>query len=130
MFDVPKIYRPINLGEYTEELEGVNLYVWVNPPRKLRLEYMKALIAANNIDNNRSWLDRLRRKLGLHRRDERRVVEWFGKIWSEDGVEQIGKRRAIKFSLDLAEQDPVMWGFLVDKTLRLMSVHAEDAKKN
>lgn len=130
MFKVPRIYKPIDLGEYSGELDGIRLYVWVNPPRKLRAEYVRAIQATMGLADAPTLLDRIRRKFHLLKRTDRIVVEWFGKVWSEDGTLPIGPSRAVDFSLELAETDPVLFAFLVDRTVRLLQEHAEDAKKN
>lgn len=39
--EIPKIVRPVDLGEYAEEMRGQLLYVWVNPPTALMDEYFR-----------------------------------------------------------------------------------------
>lgn len=35
MIQIPKIHKPLDLGEYDEELTGQFINVWVNPPRAI-----------------------------------------------------------------------------------------------
>jgi hypothetical protein len=37
--DIPKIVRPVDLGDYAEEMRGKLIYVWVNSPVALLQEY-------------------------------------------------------------------------------------------
>ena len=37
--EIQKIVRPVHLGDYAEEYGDQRLYVWVNPPRKMRMDY-------------------------------------------------------------------------------------------
>jgi len=39
--EIPKIVRPVDMGEYAEEMRGQLLYVWVNPPTALMDEYFR-----------------------------------------------------------------------------------------
>ena len=43
-FNIPKIIRPLKMSAYAEEMEDLALQVWVNPPRKVKDDYLNLQI--------------------------------------------------------------------------------------
>lgn len=54
--DIQKIVRPIHLADYAPEYEGQVIYVWVNPPRQLRLDYWGVSQEFSRADEERTAL--------------------------------------------------------------------------
>lgn len=127
--EVPRIYRPIELGEYAEELKGEQLHVWVNPPRRLLAEYAAILKHVLKQEPRPRWWDRILSRLGIVGPSERRSLGWFGKVWSEDGAEAIGEQAAVRFALQLYEADPVLYQHLIAATMQLLDGHQDASKK-
>lgn len=123
-FNIPRIYEPMNLGEYSEALNGQRLWVWVNPPRSIMEEYFDLVVHNAPVPGP---LQRMKNLMsgGDGRKD---LVGWFAKIWSEDGRTPTDED-VTEFAQELSEADPALWDFLVQKSFVTIGEHREAAKK-
>lgn len=101
-FQIPKIIRKIDLGEYAEELSGNELLVWVNPPRD-KLNELQELLDDQSGDE---------------------MIAWCAEIWDEE------PETVKAFIEDTMDTDPALWSFMVTRTFDLISEHRRGQQKN
>ncbi len=126
-FDVPKIVKLLNVGEYAPELEAVKICVWVNPPRALLLRHdamIEGLVAAvrGSLEQEAgASVDPLRREM----------CAVFAELWSAGSeVETHWSAEAVdRLITEMADTDPQLWPWLRKRTLEMIREHRETAKK-
>ncbi len=133
-FEVPKIRRPLDLGKYSPELEGRQIYVWVNPPRGLKNEYFASTYSLGiGIKNETAdGAGRISRFAGAfkRKRSARKVVRWYARLWSEtEAGDNFGGREIEAFAEDLIDEDPALWTFLCNATWKMINAWVESSKK-
>lgn len=105
MFNIPKIYRKLDLAEYAEELSGQAISVWVNPPKQKLIDLQE------------------------HAEDPDYNLEWLAEMWSTP-KEQFTADAVRQFFNDCMDTDPALWSFVVEGTVRLIAKHREIERKN
>ena len=132
---IPKIRVPLELSEYSPELEGHTLYVWVNPPRRLKEDYFQASLNLGDTlqvvqkPGDFNWIQKLVK--GKQReRSSKKIVRWYAGLWSEteDGGSYNG-RDIEHFAEEIIESDPALWAFLCNKTWTMINEFLSAAKK-
>lgn len=140
---IPEIVRPLDLKSYADELEGMVLQVWVNPPRKLVLKY--AEIRAD-IAELKAKLAELRKRAAENGQgaeldaeiDEldsgieamtNELFAWFAEIWSK-GHHQETMESVKEFATAYTDTDPQLWAFVTSRTVKMIRQHREGARKN
>lgn len=139
-----KIIRPIDLGDYAEELRGVVVYVWVNPPRDVMQRYYD-LVRASSASQQAS--DDIQASLGTPtqpalaeiqtitaeaERTARGFLEWWAEIFSQhkDAVGQDSHFSAEGLAeLMTSETDPGLYSWLCGRAGDLIREHRSAAKK-
>lgn len=133
--DVPKLVRRMPLEQYAEELAGDNLFVWLNPPRDMRMKYDEILGRMIQTVEQKKKLppDHVSEAADLDKAVEAQAVEidtWLATIWSQgpDGTaptpEEVSKLRK-----DTFERDPQLFSWLARKTLEMMGTYRNELKK-
>lgn len=128
-FEIPKIVRPLYLANYEPELSEVVIQVWVNPSKKLRLEYyliMNDLIAAMPNDKA-EYLEAISAEL---RAITDRLAVWLAEIWSQGEPETHWTPEEIQELMDhCLDTDPALWKWLLDNTEQMIVEHITRQKK-
>ena len=133
-FDIPKIRKPLDLGDYSPELRGQFLYVWVNPPRKMKDDYFSSTFAlgdslkAFETPERFSWAQRLT-KGRQRKRSARKLVRWYAQLWSGKDGSSFGGDEIEAMAEKLIDDDPAMWTFLCNATWAMIGEWIETSKK-
>jgi hypothetical protein len=153
---IPKVVIPVNMGEYAPELQGKDLFVWVNPPKQKIAEYndlvtmlqTKELAAARETllpegaevsksPNGKSPLvrtfDQLSRWLKIkqetsQRADEidQQLLDWYAEIWSQGPPDTQWTAEELR---TLESQDPAFLSWMISQTWKVRAEHIEHKKK-
>ena len=136
-FKIPKIIRPLEMSAYAEEMEGLALQVWVNPPRKvkdkysdlqveivgLKIELDKMLAQKKAPAQNR--VDALDKKITAN---NTAVFEWYANILSQaSDPDTHVDAEELK---TMADEDPAIYTFITTGAWELITVHVENIRKN
>ena len=136
-FDIPKIIRPLEMSAYAEEMEGLALHVWVNPPRKVKDDYLNFQI---EIVGLKQALDELlaQKKAPAPNKiaalDEKitanntAVYAWYANILSQDSDPDT--HIAAEELKEMADDDPAIYTFIAQGAWELITVHVENIRKN
>jgi len=136
-FDIPKIIRPLEMSAYAEEMEGLALHVWVNPPRKVKDDYLNFQI---EIVGLKQALDKLlaQKKAPAQSKiavlDEKvvanntAVYEWYANILSQDSDPDT--HITAEELRTMADEDPAIYTFIAQGAWELITVHLENIRKN
>jgi hypothetical protein len=138
---IPKIRLPLDLGGYSSDNEGQLIYVWVNPPRRLKDDFFRETYLLGNGSNPGAkpgdkpileswrWLTKLRKD---HKRKtlSNGIVKRYASLWSytEDG-EDIDKEEIFRFADQIQDLDPAMWVWMTTQTWIMIRGFLEAAKK-
>jgi hypothetical protein len=128
--DVPKITRPVDLGDYAEELRGKTLFVWVNPPVSLLSEYF-------------SLQDAIKREVEQAEADENhvpdskalesqaaRIREILAELLSQGPLElRMSADEVSELLLQTADTDPQLYPWLVNAIFAKIGEHRMRQKK-
>jgi len=132
-FNIPKIIQPLEMSEYDEAMEGLALQVWVNPPRSVHSSYWKFQIELGKLskeleslkDADPKKIDDLNARIESVNRD---IFAWFSNIWSQ------GKDPDTHVALEeietMTDEDPALWGFVTNNTMKLIREHRDNQRKN
>ena len=132
-FDIPKIVRPLKLGDYAEELGDTVVWVWVNPPLNLlehwsdlASESLKAIDRLNQADVTEAIVEEVRQELERIGTAEAEIISelWSqkaGDIWSVEDILTIVK--------ETSDTDPAFWAWMQTRTRALIREHRNGAKK-
>lgn len=112
--EIKKIVRPIRLGDYAPEYDGQEIHVWLNPPRRVRMDHFEIVQEFSAVvDERLAFLQAITAKasdegldpdevalddLDLDEGTEaslaeidaqledlsRRLYGWFAEVWSQD----------------------------------------------
>ena len=136
-FKIPKIIRPLEMSAYAEEMEGLALQVWVNPPRKVKDDYLNLQI---EIVGLKRALDKLlaQKKAPAQKKidalDEKitanntAVYEWYANILSQ--ASDSDTHVAAEELKTMADEDPAIYTFIAQSARDLIEVHVENIRKN
>ena len=105
----PKIVRPIDLGDYADEMKGQILQVWVNPATKFLNELN---------DQYKAHLDK----------DDPQYLQSMSELLSQ-GEDKIPVEDLEKMIAASLETDPAFWAWLQDKIVRMITDHRLGLKK-
>lgn len=140
---VPKIVRFLNLGVYASELQGQQIPVWVNPPRKLVTKFvemqelilgyqkkLEEIVERSQKDGKGEDLTKDVAELDakiLAVNDE--LYAWFSEIWGQ-GEEPNPIEDVKEFALTNADTDPGLWAFCTQTTVFMIKEHRAGKRKN
>ena len=105
---IPKVVAPVDFGEYTEELRGQSLWVWVNPPMEV-LQLHAQIVTAKSETGG----------------DDLRA--WYAAIWSE-GIEADTHWTADELR-ELERKDSALFGWMIGETWNARREHIDRKKK-
>ena len=131
--ELPKITRAMALGDYAPEMVGVEIVVWVNPPRAFLAEFFEASEAAGALQQEivAAGPERDADFVEKAKVSATRVYGWWAEEWSQgpEGTQwTAGEIEAlVEHSRDT---DPGLWTFLMNRTWTLIREHREIARKN
>ena len=133
-FNVPKITKILNAGDYAAELEPVKIVVWANPPKSL-LNRHDAMIKA--------FGEAMRKRMALADEDEKTLAAEveavrsemcavFSQLWSAgtDAETHWSQEEINTLITGMADTDPQLWPWLRNRTLAMIREHRETAKKD
>ena len=107
---IPNILKPIQLSDYAPEFGDAVIYVWVNPTRERRMELLDTILKGEANDEM--------------------IGAWFAEIWSQGaGDTRFTPDEVLKLANNCMEQDPRLWIWLVNETVRLITEHYSAKKK-
>jgi len=111
--EIPKIVRPLDLGEYDEALRGQRVYVWVNPTREVMRAYARLRDEGKDEQADQIKLDE-------------QLRDWFAKLWSHGPADTSWTADEL---LEIAETDPAFAGWLILQTWQMIGSHSAHQKK-
>lgn len=132
-FNIPKIIKSLELGEYDESLEGLALRVWVNPPRgvhasywKVQAELVRLSKALEDIkDSDAKKIEEINIQIDIANNN---VFGWFANIWSQDPNAET--HTSLEDVERIADEDPALWSFITSSTTKMIREHRDDQRKN
>ena len=112
----PKKVEEITLANYMAEMDGQTLFVWVNPPRQVRIDFLNALHAAadNTTDETINEVFRVASLLLSEGPEETRCAA--------------GELRAMME--EAASTDPRFWPWLAGQIMEKIETYRGNIKKN
>lgn len=117
--EIPHIVRPLHLGAYASELEGVSVQVWVNPPREMLARRFE-LVKQSREATEQAELERIGAEM----------IAWYAELWSQ-GPEDT--RWSVEDVNTLIEQmndtDPGLWVWLTGQSQEMIVAHRQQKKK-
>lgn len=132
-FNIPKIVKSISLGEYDESLSEQKIWMWVNPPKKMRREFdeiQQGIREQVNLLLEASEEKKQKIKKAIEKLQAENSV-WWAEMWSQsedkethwsvEDVEQLLEK--------CADKDPQLWSFLIDTSLELLKAHIVGERK-
>jgi len=136
-FNIPKIVRPLEMSAYAEEMEGLALQVWVNPPRKVKDDYLnlqveiaglkqsidKLLAQKKAPDQNK--ISALDKKVVTNNTT---VYEWYANILSQ--ASDPDSHVTAEELKAMSEEDPAIYTFIAHGAWDLIRGHLENIRKN
>lgn len=149
---IPRVVTPVSLANYAPELDGKNLYVWVNPPKDKLQAYNETVLSlqAQDVEEARQTLfpaesssekkeeSALLKAYGLvsrflslkkERKPEgldQKLLDWYAEIWSQgpqDSHWTVDELRVVE------SQDPAFLSWMIAQTWNVRSEHIERKKK-
>jgi len=136
-FDIPKIIRPLEMSAYAEEMEGLSLQVWVNPPRKIKDDYLNLQVEIAGLKQS---IDKLlaQKKAPAQNKisaldkkvvaNNTTVYEWYANILSQ--ASDPDTHVAAEELSAMSEEDPAIYTFIAQGAWELIAVHMENIRKN
>ncbi len=138
--ELQQLVRPVFLRDYAEEYGEQVIYVWANPPRRLRLDYFEVTQEFGSILEERGKLVEteppdVEALATLDRRLEelsRRIYGWFASLWSQDADPETHwtADEVVELVEACQDADPRLWSWLQDETWRVMAEHRDGVKKS
>lgn len=133
--EIKPVIRPLYLSEYAAEYETEAVQVWVNPPRRLRLELYTMIDEFQAVQKalGEGGLDEEMAQAQLDTVNDLgpRLHAWYAEVWSQH--EDAGTHWTVEEVSELVEaateNDPGLWDFLQTRTLDMMTAHREASKK-
>jgi hypothetical protein len=130
---IPKVTRTIRLSDYAPEFGEQVIEMWVNPPRKKRLEfagimdrYRDTLAQIEQADEGAEELADLA-QLIVEQAGE--LHAWYAEMWSQAGDEWSPEdvKALVEAALDT---DPGLWDFVQESSLDAMREYRRRKKAN
>ena len=137
-FDIPKITRQVNLGEYAAEYEGTVIWVWVNPPARLLEEHDQVIgevgrlareLAQEPAESSRDALvEKINKKMSGSANELARI---FSQLWSQGPVDMRWSEDEIRALVQETEgTEPRLWPWLRNETIKAIRDYRAGVKKN
>jgi hypothetical protein len=135
-FNIPKIVRPLEMSVYAEEMEGLALHVWVNPPRKVKDDFMDLQVRLVGL---RAAIEKM---LATKKPSDKKaealndkvdavnvsIYEWYSNMLSQDSDPD--NHVSVDELKELADEDPALWIYIATGAQALIGEHAEGIRKN
>ena len=135
-FKIPKIVRPLEMSAYAEEMEGLALQVWVNPPRNIKNDFddlqikiiglkneSEKLLAAKKLDDKKAGA--LSKKVEAVNKS---IYEWYANVLSQSSDPD--SHTSADELKELTDEDPALWIYIATGTQALIGEHSEGIRKN
>ena len=141
--EIKPLVRPVYLREYAEEYGDEAIWVWVNPPRLLRLEHWDIVKDFQAVVDDRTALIEALEEgaepdadavASLDQQIEelsRRLYGWFAKLWSKhDDADTHWTAGDVEGMVEAClDSDPRLWDWVQDRHWELVREHREGVKK-
>ena len=145
-FDIPKITRSIDLGEYAAEYEGTVIWVWVNPPAKLLNEHDQVVEEVARLarelgpeletiaqkepggDARPTMMALINKRLDAQANELTRI---FSELWSQGAADTRWTEEEIRALVKETEgTEPRLWPWLRNESIRAIRDYRAGVKKN
>jgi hypothetical protein len=147
---IPKIILPVEMTDYSPELAGKFLFVWVNPPREMLAQYDELVneLQTKELENARRTLfpaeqpkaessglqqtfDTLKHWLHIKAETkpegiDEKLLRWYAEVWSQ-GPED--SRWTVAELRELEMQDPAFLSWMIAETWQTRNEHVQRKKK-
>lgn len=120
--DIPSITKPIDLGDYAEEMRGVVIRVWVNCPRSFRDAYWALMAEAETALEKMSAAPD---GDGVRAVNEvaGRMNAWVSELWNN------GMTAEEVSTLANSDTDPALYPWALNRSWALIGDHRDRSKK-
>lgn len=149
MLKIPRLHLPLELSEYSAELDGEKLLIWVDPPRKMRQEYddlilqiqraeiervsadlaptpTKAAGFAGVLQSAKSLLGTREKRNERERGTDKRILQFYADLWSLPDMTPM----TVDELAQVEEQNPAFLTWLISKTWEMIRANQQRLKKN
>jgi len=152
--EIKRLVRPVFLRDYAEEYGDETIWVWVNPPRQLRLEHADIVQDFQVVVDARAELGAELEKAIEQAKEEGtevpeadpdtiaridqqlndlsdRLYAWFAELWSQHSDEETHwtGEEVVGMVEACLDADPQLWDWIQDEMWRLVREHREGVKK-
>lgn len=136
--NIPRIVRPVRLSDYAPEYGEQVIWMWVNPPRELRLEFQNAALELDQVRDSLRQMAPDEADPDIVAQHVKRVEElgqelyaWYAHIWSqhEDETSHFTADEVQELAALCLDSDPALWEFIQERALGLLKEHREGQKK-
>lgn len=144
--EIQKVVQPLALNEYQPEYGDAKLMVWVNPPKSMTDERMEHLIQGSALRKELDAFLMLNREGGAESVDEAKerikevlqemkvladeMIVWLAQIWSQGPEEtRMSAEELTEFMEKCNESDPVLYSWLLDRTIQMIRDYRSKKKK-
>lgn len=128
----PKVIRPLALADYDPQYEGLQLQVWVNPPRGKRERFWSLTLEVGELmerirdrskDTVSTETDELVERAN---RTGQEMLEWLSEILSQGDEESHCTHETLA---DLADQSPGLYQWILRKSYQTINDYRAGKKK-
>lgn len=127
-FNIPTIVKSVDLGEYDQAYKGQEIWMWVNPPKRMRREFDQ--INKDIRDAVKSLLEELTDEEKQQIKEEVEKLQaqqaaWWAEMWSQHEDEETHwSVEDVQILLEeSADKDPQLWNFLTETSLERLKEH-------
>lgn len=127
-FNIPTIVKSVDLGEYDQAYKGQEIWMWVNPPKRMRREFDQ--INKDIRDAVKSLLEELTDEEKQQIKEEVEKLQaqqaaWWAEMWSqhEDEETHWSVEDVQTLLEESADKDPQLWNFLTETSLERLKEH-------
>ena len=126
-FEIPPIVKPLDLGDYAEELRGVIIYVWVNCPPSFQSRYYELLREMKELPQ------RIKNVMGEEKTEVvnsagERMAAWVAELWTKGAGADMWTFESIT-ELANSDTDPALYPWALNRSWALIHDHRDRSKK-
>ena len=129
--NIPRVVRPVALSEYAPEFGDQAIQMWVNPPRKVRLEfadimdrYREVLSMIEEAESDDPNLENLAEGIVIIAGE---LHGWYAQMWSQ-GEDEWAAEDVKAFIEAALDTDPGLWDFVQEGCLDAMAAYRRQKK--
>ena len=126
-FEIPPITRPLDLGDYAEELRGLMIYVWVNCPRSFQNEYYDLLKASQALPGLLKHQATSEEKVSMVNESGLKIAAWVAELWSKNIADSWTAEQVT--ILSNSDTDPALYPWALNRSWAMIHEHHDRSKK-